>query len=479
MRIVTLIAAVATAALASTAWSLDRDLADTISGVVERGAPRDATVGVVVRDIATGRDLVDIRGTERFTPASTTKLVTAAAALVALDREYRFETLLESDRPPDDDGVLRGNMYLIGSGDPDLPIGVLYEFALGLAGRGLKTVTGDVVCDESFLDTLREGPRWDSEGSNWYSAPLSALTVGDNCVVLWVRPGDVDGDTLRWRMTPPTGAVKVINNGTTGSPTRRTRLRVDRRWETREDVIDIEGLLAPGDYERLYVEDVENPPLFVGTLFVEALKRCGVSVAGRVRTGIAPPLTHRLDRHKSPPLDQTIALFLRDSDNLSAELVLKVLGAELRGLPGSSSDGRAVADSVLKSIGVDVRGLGVVDGSGLSRENRVTPVALVDVLSAMHRQTAVGYEFVSALPVAGTDGTLADRMIATRAERNVRAKTGTLSGVSALAGFVRSADGSDLAFAVMVEGQRSRDRDKARYLQDEIAELLANWSAPR
>jgi D-alanyl-D-alanine carboxypeptidase/D-alanyl-D-alanine-endopeptidase (penicillin-binding protein 4) len=358
--------------------------------------------GAYVVDLDTGQALFADDPDVPRVPASVEKLYTSATALLRYGPEGVLTTSVLGAAAPDELGVLAGDVYLRGGGDPSFGAAAAGELADALiASTGLTEVTGRVIGDESAFDGFRGPPSEGFRTSIWVG-PLSALT---------------------------------FNRGFTG---RRRPLFQAR------------------------------PPLFAARAFTKALRRRGVAVRGAARAGVAAPTAVPLAAWSSPPMSTLVARMNVPSDNFIAETLIKALGMSF-GHSGSTGGGASVVHSTLATLGIRTQ---AVDGSGLSRANRTSPRAVVSLLSAMAEGEL--YEpFAASLPIAGRTGTLFDRMRRTAARDACRAKTGTLSNVSALAGYCESPSGGRVAFAFLMNGVWPSG---ARRLQDRMAAALARYT---
>ncbi|MFF5084598.1 D-alanyl-D-alanine carboxypeptidase/D-alanyl-D-alanine-endopeptidase [Actinoplanes sp. NPDC000266] len=425
--------------------AVDRFLADP--------ALAGAQTGVVVADARSGGILVNRRGDERLLPASNVKLLTSAAALALLGPGHRFVTTVHADGPRRGP-VLDGDLYLRGSGDPALTPASLDALARRLAATGIRRVTGDLVGDDTAFDDVRLGLEWAWDDEP-FAAPVSALTLspdGDflsgtvTVTVRGARPAPASPSRPSVRLTPPTSLLQVVNNAT--STPGASTITVTRRHGT--GTLLVTGTIAAGAPAESFSVTVSDPTRLTTEVFRSALRRHGVHLEGRTRTAEpAPPGSRELARHAGPPLRALMAPLLKASNNNMAELLVKAIGG------GSWEAGAAAVAGYLSRLGIDPATLRQVDGSGLSRRNLIPPAAFTRLLLAVRREPWFGTWF-AALPVAGdpdplVGGTLRNRMLGTAAAGVVHAKTGTLTGVSALSGYV---DGDrPLVFSVIVNNQ--------------------------
>lgn len=364
-----------------------------IDSVLQDALFTAAHIGIKVVAVKTGEVLYATNVHKLHHPASTMKLITAAAALTKLGSAFRFETTLYADAIVDE--RVAGNVYLKGKADPVLQEGDLEKMVIALRDAGVQSVFGGIVVDETYLDAVREGPGW-----MWDDKPLrlSALAIRDSAG--------------------------------------------------------------------------EDRALACGTLLKEMLQQEGIVVNGEVSHGLVPPDAVVIATHLSPPLMDILRLMNKPSDNTIAELIFKTLGAEVKGEPGTWQKGQQVVGEFLGEMGAAFR---VVDGSGLSRYNLVTAELLVHLLVSVYNDFELMPDYVASLPIAGVDGTLKNRMKGMRAEKLLRAKTGTLSGVSALAGYTVTADSEVLAFSILIS-HYAGPAASARCIQDTIGNYLTRWS---
>jgi D-alanyl-D-alanine carboxypeptidase/D-alanyl-D-alanine-endopeptidase (penicillin-binding protein 4) len=423
-----------------------------------------------------------------YTPASNRKLFTAASALHWLGPEHRFRTTLVATGPVDAD-TLRGDLVLIGRGDPDLLPDHLAALADTLAAKGARVVAGDVRADDAWFDDVAWGAGWMwDDGPYWEWPYVTALTVADNVVTVTVRPGARVGDPVAVALDPPTGYVIVNVSAVTTATGSAPELAVDRRWDPKENVVDVTGTLPQGAEPVVARRTVEDPALYAATLLREILAARGVEVLGAARhgdlaaseTGLAGAggAEARVDTiatHVSGPLSESVRNFLKISDNLTGELLVKAVGASVAGPPGTYAKGLAAERAFLaQEVGIDTTAQMLADGSGVSRYNLVTARQIVALLRYMTTRDDLFPSYRAALPVAGVDGTLEGRMRGTAAEGRAGAKTGTLNGVTALSGYVPSAEGERLAFSLMMEFYTGSSAPR-RAVQDSIVAALARF----
>jgi D-alanyl-D-alanine carboxypeptidase/D-alanyl-D-alanine-endopeptidase (penicillin-binding protein 4) len=302
---------------------------------------------------------------------------------------------------------------------------------------------------------------------------ISPFILNNNTVTVKATPGTFHGDSVLVTVEPATAAVELENAGVTVTDSVRTPLVISRRWRERSNVITVEGEIHAGGKTDVEQISVWQPERYAALVFAERLREHGVDARG-VRVDTAGPAGVEIARYVH--LLDTAATFMNKvSDNLSAESLLKTLGAERRGRPGSAEQGITVVHELLTSIPYDTNAVSIADGSGLSRYNLTSPDAIVSLLRRIHADPTLFSAFYRTLPIAGVDGTLEERMRGTAAEGNLRAKTGSLNGVSALSGYVRTKDQELLAFSIMMQSFPGGSRPY-RTVQDRIGAFLSEFT---
>ncbi len=483
-------------------WSLSAQPADEARAQLERAIDEvlDAEAltngwwGAMVVDLDTGEVLYR-RHTERsFVPASNTKLYTTAAALDQLGLGYRYRTEVFIDGPVVD-GVLEGNVIVRGSGDPVIGgrfnggdrTAVFRAWADSLRALGITRINGDLIGDDDVFDDtpLGYGWSWDDE-PYWYAAEISGLSFNDNNVDFAIEARS-EGQPARVRWEPfGTDYVRVINRTLTISAD--SSLDEGYARARGANTIELSSRVPEGrtDFESL---TITNPTRFFVHVMREALVQAGLAVEGRpvdvddlsIKPDYAPDRYQRVAVHTSVPLAEIVNVINKRSQNLYAEQVLRTLAAE-RPLddeelePGSAEMGLEVAMTTFVKAGIDTSRIQLVDGSGLSRMNLVTPAMTMALLRYMwhHPDASVRQAFIDSMPIGGQDGTLQFRFRRGAARGKVRAKTGTLSNVSSLSGYVPSAQGSFLAFVLMGNHHTAKGK-VVRAAQDRVVNLLAEY----
>ncbi|HEX4075680.1 MAG TPA: D-alanyl-D-alanine carboxypeptidase/D-alanyl-D-alanine-endopeptidase [Candidatus Acidoferrales bacterium] len=445
-----------------------------------------AAWGIVVADRDTGETLYAQNADHFFAPASNAKVFVTALALATLGPDYRFRTTLESAGTLGSDGHLSGDLILAGRGDPDLSdrkfpyVGngaregaidrVLAEMADAAVAKGLREVDGDIIGDDSYFPYDPYPAGW-TTGDLFFAfgAPVSAIAFNDNTITIEVQPGAQAGDAATMTCEPGAAADMVGLDVTTVAPGAASNIAVVRQAGV--DFIQIRGTI-PAGHAPMRLDLAMTDPAEVAARTLKALLEArGVHVTGSVRvqhaappestpggdpvfptagtTGQAPPNASWLvlAEHLSPPLLQSIQFTNKTSNNLHAELFLRTVAREKLGL-GSTAAGLKLEAEFRRTAGIPEGDVVLSDGSGLARDDLVTPRAMVMLLRYAARQPW-GNDFISTLPAAGVDGTLEDRMKNTAATGLIEAKTGTLEHDHALSGYATTLHGEYLAFSIL------------------------------
>jgi D-alanyl-D-alanine carboxypeptidase/D-alanyl-D-alanine-endopeptidase (penicillin-binding protein 4) len=474
------------------------ELRARIREIVARPEFAASHLALKITSLDTGRVLYEESAQKWMQPASNMKLYTVAAALDRFGPDYRFVTSVYATMRPDRAGALKGDLIIYGRGDPSYatrfnPEGeeqknyyrAIDELATRIVEAGVRRVEGDLVGDESYFNGGELPPGWEWDDLQWwYGAEVSALTVNDNSLDLSVKPRARVGDPCLINIGPATPLVTIVDRTKTTPRGAPRELVVHRPLG--QNTLEITGTMPVDDRGFAASVAVTRPALLFVSMLRASLERRGVVFTGRTRTIDAlgradgSPLEVsalvELATRQSPPLSLIAAQTLKPSQNLYTELLLRALGkaTSVDAKKTSEQSGIEAVKAFLGRAGIDAGRVQMLDGSGLSRGNLVTAETTAQLLVYMsrHRDAAV---FRDALPVAGIDGTLRNRMKNTVAMGNVRAKTGTLSSATSLSGYVLTAAGERLAFSLMINNP-PRETDPRAGFTDTVATLLASFT---
>lgn len=458
-------------------------LSDQLHAILADPHLAGAQSALTVRDADTRQTLYDVNGSTRMLPASNAKLYTSAAALDILGPDFTFDTsVLTSGQRHGP--VLDGDLYLKGYGDPMETAADYDGLAAKLAATGVRVVLGSLVADDSYYDNTRLAPfwSWDDE-PYYYSAQTSALNIapddiGDTGTVLInVLPGAKAGDVPRITTIPANHYVQLEVTATTGAP--GSASTVDAIREHGKNVIDITGSIPVGAAAFASQPTVDEPTGLAADVFRSALAKHGVKLLPRpTRFAATPASAHAVAVHESEPLTQILTPFLKQSNNMIAETLTKAMGAKTAGL-GTWDAGTAAILADAARNGVNTSTLRLYDGSGLGRADYLTSDQTTTLLLALRAKPwyTAWYE---ALPIAGVPGslvggTLRNRMAGTAAANNLHGKTGSMTGVSSLSGYLTDAEGHHLVFTMFSNNFISGG---ITTLENAVAVTLASYGGP-
>ncbi|MGE5350560.1 MAG: D-alanyl-D-alanine carboxypeptidase/D-alanyl-D-alanine-endopeptidase [Acidobacteriota bacterium] len=443
-----------------------------------------ANWGVVIKSLETGEYLYKRNEDKLMVPASNLKLFTTSSGLLLLGKNYRYKTNLYMNGNLEG-SVLKGDLIIQGSGDPTISgrfheedtYKVYNDWADTLLSRGIEEITGNLIGDDKLFDEngLGEGWSWDYE-TYWYSASTSAISFNDNCVDIIVKPTE-PGKQAILGILPETKYVTIINKVVTVPKDTPTDIDVYRERGT--NIITVFGKISENSEEFKTYSTVNNPTQFSLIVLKDILKKKGIVIKGYAtdideeNISLDYSKLKKIFTHYSVPLSEIVRVINKNSQNFYAEQLLKTIGLNKYGF-GSIENGVKAVKNLLREMGINSEDMIMADGSGLSRLDLVTPRQIVDLLNYMYKNETFSV-FYQTLPVAGIDGSLARRMLRSKAENNVRAKTGYLGGVRSLCGFVHTADNEPVAFSIIVNNYIV-PATLADNLQDLVCLRLANFS---
>ncbi len=439
--------------------------------------------GAYIKSLKTGKVWYSRNANKMFMPASNEKIPSAASALTVLGPQFKFETDLCYDGSIAGD-TLKGNLIVFGNGDPTLyshfqkdPRDLFRSWAVMLKGRGIKNISGNVIGDDNAFEDEALGYGWSFDGlDSWYSAEVGALQFNEDYIDLRIVPPSTVNGEVEIIPNIPTKYFNIIKNIEV-TDTGRTRIFISRPYGTND--IHVNGVVRAGSRAFERSPSIHNPTLFYVTVLKETLEEEGINVNGKAEDcDDIEGWQHTaadfniLDKHLSPPMKDIIKEMMKRSQNLYAETMPRILGWYKTG-EGSFREGKRVVADVLKKFGIEPRTYAYMDGSGLSRYDYISPEQEVKILQAMTKSPYwdVWYD---ALPIAGIDGTLRNRMKGTAAEKNVHAKTGTISNVRGLSGYITTGGGEHLVFSFLVNGHLLTSKD-TEDITDTVLEMIADY----
>jgi D-alanyl-D-alanine carboxypeptidase/D-alanyl-D-alanine-endopeptidase (penicillin-binding protein 4) len=438
--------------------------------------------GALIKSLNSDEIIYKKNAERMFMPASNEKIPTSAAALLKLGPDFRFKTVVGYNGFITD-SVLHGDLIIIGDGDPTIsdriyekPTTVFELWADSLKALGIDSIKGNIIGNDNKFDDIHIGYGWPHGGLDyWYSAEFGALQLNENYVDLMFYPPVNRVDSLL--IIPDVESkyyklIKEIEIVDTG----KTRLSITREFGGNEILIKGQILRGTKSFERS--PTITNPTKFYTTVLKEVLEQKDINISGmpldcdELNDDAFIEIDDTLIVHRSMPLNEVLKILMKKSQNLYAETMVRILGLNEYG-EGTFKDGKKVVENVLKDFGIKPETYAYMDGSGLSRYNFISPEHIVKILEGMHNSQ---YREIwhDILPIAGIDGTLEKRMKGTKAEGNVRAKTGTISNVRGLSGYVTTSEGEDLVFSFLVNGHLRSSRE-TNLITDRILELISEY----
>jgi D-alanyl-D-alanine carboxypeptidase/D-alanyl-D-alanine-endopeptidase (penicillin-binding protein 4) len=468
--------------------------------------------GIEFLDLDSGNTLYSHDADKLFTPASNTKLFTTAAVLALVGPDYRFHTTLETNGTLDRFGRVSGDLVLVGRGDPNLsgrtlpynlrterkvsPIKVFEDLADQLVAKGVKVIDGDIVADDSFFAFERFGEGWSQDDLVWeWGAPVSAITINDNVLFVSIMPAERPGEKAFVNIVPFAEYYHIDNRlMTTPAGTGPRKIFINR--EPGSNQLTLWGNIPLDDLGASEALAINDPADYAAKLLQQLLEKRGITVYGHTRTHhtelaslstfsvttvasagggtdlrytqpVIPPLV--LASYESGPIGQDLRVVNKVSQNLHAELMLRLLGRE-KGNGGTVEGGLEVIRGFLSQADIRPEEYSFYDGSGLSRENLVTPHAIVKLLTYASKQPW-GQQYQDTLPIGGVDGSLAERFKSSTSLGRVKAKTGSLNHVNALSGYLTTMKGEHIVFSIIGNNHTLTNR-KALEAIDSIVKVV-------
>ncbi len=439
--------------------------------ILKQVSPR-THIGILVQSIKDGQILYQHNSDNLFTPASVNKLFVAVASLEYLKPNYQIETRLLTTGSLDQ-GVLNGDLYVKFNGDPTLTDRQFSELMDEVKNRGIYKINGHVYLDNTAYGTSAYAPGWLLHDLIFgYAAPLNAVILNENRFAIILSPSQ-PGRRAAVATTVPAGVVKIENNAVTNSGKSSCQLSV---YSNNDNTYHIDGCINHQPSKQYFALALRDPVAYAEALINNNLVRGNVSFNGTIEIQKTPPNALLLASHASQPLNLIIKAMLKESDNLYTNSLLKQIGAVYYQTQGTWQNGlNAIKQILSKPTGIDFNQTRLFDGSGLSRYNLVSPHHLAQLLHYAYQNPNIQPDLWNALPIAGHDGTLRSRLTQVVRGDSIHAKTGTMknSGVSALAGYIKSHNHGLLVFVIMTNGAEDMHR-VYKNTEDQICKLLLN-----
>ncbi len=466
-----------------------------LEGILQDPKAANATWGITIQSLKNGESLFELNQAKCFLPASNLKIVTSAAALSLLSPTFQYMTELVTNGKITK-GVLKGDLIIRGSGDPTFgspsmfpeqdPTFVFKKWADTLERLGIEKIEGNIIVDDTYFTDELYPIGWSiDDASYYYAMQTSGLAFADNSVSVSVSPNLTAGSKPFIAIIPETDYIEKNNKAVTrdakkikDSTSEKHLITVMRELGT--NTINVTGEIEKGAPAMLEQIAVESPSLYAATVFREMLEYQGITITGGTMTTaeleekIPYKTAKTLAQQVSPPLKDIVQVMNKKSNNLYAEQLFRTIAKETTG-EGSWKQGSATIKKFLVSLGVNSDNFSLRDGSGLSRMDLVTPEGMLTILKAMYHDARLWQAFSESLPIMGKDGTLSGRLTGTLAEGNIRAKTGFLTGVRSLCGYLTTKDNEMLAFTIYANNFTANVKD-INNLQDVMLLRLVNFS---
>jgi D-alanyl-D-alanine carboxypeptidase/D-alanyl-D-alanine-endopeptidase (penicillin-binding protein 4) len=432
----------------------------TLQNGIERillDAGPEVHIGIEIISLKNGEKLYQKSAHHLFVPAACQEMITAAAALHQLGTDFRFETGLFTDGKVEQ-MTLNGNLYLQGSGDPEFAVRDLEELVFQLKLQGISEITGNLYVDNTLFDGAWRGQGWMADDKGYAkNAPNDALMINQSRIDLWVKPGDNIGEPPFVYQYPKSDFITIENHAETSKE--ENRLSVKRRSMSKENIIDIAGKISSKTKPEHYSVPIEAPHLYTAHVLQNILVKAGFAFKGKIEAKATPKNAIILGKHISRPLYLIASEMMKTSNSLTANCLFKKIGEKRFGAPGTWQKGsQAIREFLAQTVGINTDKMVIMDGCGLSRYNQISAHQFVTFLNWMHRQFSYCCEFMSSL--------------STLEMGKVRAKTGAMTGISSISGYLTTDDGEWIAFSILQNGAA----EKMPRIDEEICKFLVNFS---
>ncbi len=425
-------------------------------------------IALSVYDITEGRAMFNKNEKQLVRPASTLKIITTTAAFLFLKPDYVFKTNLYLDGTIKD-STFNGNLFIEGGFDPELNVEDLSAFVTGIKRQGIKNIYGNIYIDISKMDSLYRGKGWMWDDDSDRAFPyMNSLPINKSSIKIITSPAE-PGEPVLVKTIPETDFISIINKTNTIEKD-SSQISVMRNWVNRKNEIVLTGFTGTGSKPDTSEVNIVNPEKYFLSLFTGLLKKNNIVFKGKTDTLTTAP-NAKLIATITHSVNEVIKTTNKESDNLNAEMLMLAAAYEQLKRKVSAKDGILLLDSLVTLAGMKKQNYRIVDGSGLSFYNLVSAELVVEILKYLYLQKESYLVISSSLPIAGVDGTLAERMKDFSHLQNISAKTGSMSGISALAGYISSTHGHIMAFALYIQNFNGGPK-RIRDIQDEICRAI-------
>jgi D-alanyl-D-alanine carboxypeptidase/D-alanyl-D-alanine-endopeptidase (penicillin-binding protein 4) len=441
--------------------------------LLQHQLPR-AAIGIAVADAKTGHILYEHNSFQAFNPASCAKLFSTSASLFSLGPEYRFSTDAYYNKADLVEGTLQGNLTIKFSGDPSMTVDKLKQLVSRIRESGVQRVVGNVVIDNTAFLPPWHGPGWSQDDLNWYyAAPITSVIINQNALGVNITPNPILNKpaTLSLADGPLKPFVKLthsVNTVTYEQSMEACQINLD---VDEKNNVTLSGCWPSGEHAQYFGVSVRNPDAMARAVLTHLLNQANIKLEGNIVTGSVPTKLPVVVSVESLPLKNLITTVLKESNNVYAEAITKTLGRHVYHEGSFLAGSRAIKSVLKKTTDIDFTQAVLVDGSGQSRYDLVTPRQIVRLLHVMGNDSKFAELFINALPESGTDGTLSGRMKSADLAHHIHAKTGSFQGTSTLSGYMTTKSGKLIIFSLLINHVVG-ELDQARSLQTKVATVL-------
>lgn len=448
----------------------------TLRALIKASSISETEVGIHIEQVSSNNPKVIFshQGDRQWIPASVTKIIPMAVSLETFGAAKTFKTELFIDGKQKEDELI-GNIYLKGGGDPTFVSEGLWGLVNQFYRQGIREVKGDLIVDDTIFDRIRfDSSRIKKRVDRAYDSPVGGMSFNWNAINVFLRPGARTGDQAKVILDPDSQYLSVDNLTKTGQKGSKSTISVQKTTTNKGvEKLIVSGQVPLGSEEKVFYKSIDHPDLWSGANLKYFLEQRGIKVTGTVKTGQVSPSAQLVAQNESRPLSQIVFDMMKYSNNFVAEMLTKHLALNFGDLSGSLDAGVEQLKTYLNRAGLDAGNYRLLSPSGLSRENSFRPTDLVKLLNYIYQRFEYSAEALTSFPLAGLDGTLKKRLVSQPAR--LRGKTGLLSGVTSLAGYLQSQ--KEMMIFVFIYNGPAKKTVSAKALFDQMAKALIEGEA--
>jgi serine-type D-Ala-D-Ala carboxypeptidase/endopeptidase (penicillin-binding protein 4) len=447
--------------------TLGNSLQDKILSILQ-SLPKDTRYGILVYNPITKDTLFKKNIYEKIKPASNIKLFTTAVAFSLIGSDSSVATKIFTDAPVIKDGIIQGNLFIKGFGYSLFTDHDLDSLVSVISSMGIKSITGKIIGDDTYFDSEYKRSDWIIDESDFDPLPpISALSINKNEIQFNLRASSKIGGSVSYSTYPECSFISIKNLAKTTR--KKSSIHISQVFDNDKFEFIISGNLKRNAYNS-YSTKIDNPPFFTALLLKDKLIKAGITVKENAQTGETPINAIELCK-TSATLKYLCSRANKRSDNFIAECLFKTIGAYYSEKQGNGFYGTQAVFSFLKENKIYSDDIMIVDGSGLSHQNQVSVLTIVNLLEKIYKNPGLYFDYYNSLSIAGKDGTLRNRFIGSNAHNNFHGKTGSLRGVMALSGYMKSKSNEDLIISILFEYKHSSE-SRYKRIAEQIVELL-------